>query len=183
VDVREFLASIINSLAWPAAVALVALLFRRELRGLLTRGLKRIKAGPFEAEWAEASAAVQATIRALPPSPIQKDAARISTIPGEPAKTIVMRHALLIQRLAQAVIGKCGPQDPDTDPLNLIDVAAREGLIDDTTRESLRGLTIMRNLAMRDPLNVTEDKAEDYVLLADGAQFAMNHWLSKYKPQ
>ncbi len=46
----EFIAAIVDSLAWPLAIVVVGLFFRAELRSLLLL-LRKLKAGPVEAEF------------------------------------------------------------------------------------------------------------------------------------
>lgn len=43
----EFIASI----AWPAVILIVALVYRRLLTDLVTGGVTRLRAGPFELAW------------------------------------------------------------------------------------------------------------------------------------
>lgn len=67
----EFLASLVNSLAWPATLLVVAILSRRPLaRTLRAAVLRRLKAGPggVELEWDRALAEAQTEL-ALEPRP------------------------------------------------------------------------------------------------------------------
>ena len=50
-DSLGFVASLVGSLAWPAAIALLAWWFRAEVKVLLRRPLRRAKVGIVEAEW------------------------------------------------------------------------------------------------------------------------------------
>ncbi len=50
-DSLGFVASLVGSLAWPAAIALLAWWFRSEVKVLLRRPLRRAKVGIVEAEW------------------------------------------------------------------------------------------------------------------------------------
>ena len=45
-----FIASLVHSLAWPAAIAVAVIVSRRPLGGALGRGVRRLRAGPVEAE-------------------------------------------------------------------------------------------------------------------------------------
>jgi hypothetical protein len=58
----ELVASLVSSLSWPAMAATLLIVFRHQLRHLVTavlqgRRLKRVAAGPFELEWEEGLAA------------------------------------------------------------------------------------------------------------------------------
>jgi uncharacterized phage-associated protein len=48
---REFVASLVSSLAWPLSLATIAWLLRRQLAALLDGPVKRWKAGPVEIEY------------------------------------------------------------------------------------------------------------------------------------
>jgi hypothetical protein len=65
VDWREFIASVIDSLAWPAAAAIVAWLLRDQLRQLLAAPIRRLKAEPLEVEWDHEAAEVVESLAAL----------------------------------------------------------------------------------------------------------------------
>jgi len=55
VDTFTFVASLAGSVAGPITIAVLAFLFRKEIRALTDR-LKRVKAGPLEVELQEAGA-------------------------------------------------------------------------------------------------------------------------------
>jgi Domain of unknown function (DUF4145) len=48
---REFIAAMTRALAWPIVLAIVVFAFRERISELLGERLKRLKAGPIEAEW------------------------------------------------------------------------------------------------------------------------------------
>lgn len=58
---EQFIASLVNSLAWPGAVA-VAVAFRRQIGALLSSSLKRLKAGPVEFEFDRVIASAEANL-------------------------------------------------------------------------------------------------------------------------
>jgi hypothetical protein len=62
VDTKQFIASVVGSLAWPGAVVVIALLFRRQLAALLASPVKRLKAGPVELEFDRVLPTVQAVL-------------------------------------------------------------------------------------------------------------------------
>jgi len=56
---REFVTSLVGSLAWPASVAFVVWVFREQISTLFAGPVKRWKAGPVEMEyWAQEAAEV-----------------------------------------------------------------------------------------------------------------------------
>lgn len=51
---REFVASLVGSVAWPLAAVIALALFRRQVTALLEAPLRRLKAAPFELSWQRA---------------------------------------------------------------------------------------------------------------------------------
>jgi hypothetical protein len=52
---EQFIASLVHALAWPGAVVLLALGFRKQIAKLLAKPVRRLRAGPVELEfrWTE----------------------------------------------------------------------------------------------------------------------------------
>ena len=64
---EQFIASLVHSLAWPAAAFGAAALFRQQLQELLSRSLRRVKAGPVEFEFDRVLSEVEANLGREPP--------------------------------------------------------------------------------------------------------------------
>src|SRR5262245_61520320 len=47
----DFTLKLVSALAWPVTALVIVGAFGNQLRGLLTHELRRLKAGPLEAEW------------------------------------------------------------------------------------------------------------------------------------
>jgi hypothetical protein len=54
-----FIASLVHSLAWPAAIAVAVIVSRRPIGGALGRGVRRLRAGPVEVEFDQELAEVR----------------------------------------------------------------------------------------------------------------------------
>lgn len=177
-DWREFVASLVESLAWPGAVAVVALLFRKQIVTLLSTGLHRVKAGPIEVEWSRAERQVPASVREAArnhaPDSLEAASASIS-----PRVAILTRHGDLMKRLGNAVTQKLGEQPPEQTTGELIGLAEENELIDATTREALVGITVMSNLAAHEPHEMAEERAREFMALADAVEYAMTHRLKR----
>src|SRR5271165_5108819 len=61
-----FIASLVRSLAWPAAVVAIVLVLRRPLVAALNRGVRRLRAGPIEVEFDEELAEVRQELAQAP---------------------------------------------------------------------------------------------------------------------
>lgn len=173
-DWREFVAALVSSLAWPGAVFAVALVFRSQIVQLLSTGLQRVKAGPFEAEWNLAEQRVPASLRVTtkgqPTSSADAEAAAIS-----PRSAILERHSELVARLTEVVAPKLGKQPEGQSLGDLAHVAEREGLIDPKTNGAFVGLTAMRNLAAHGPGDIDAAKASEFIAIADATEYAILH--------
>ena len=187
-DWREFIASLVDSLAWPAAaVALVALVRSRleDLLSLRSGPLRRLKVGPggAELEWQEVAAEVKASsVRAhaaLPTSPLDDDAEPLTHLDAlaerNPAEAIRQASGIVMGELRRIVEARGvellvpGSKDPNI----LVKSAYRGGAITKESGEALRGLLTLRALAERDPENVPVEKAVDYILLAQAVLYAL----------
>jgi hypothetical protein len=54
-----FIASLVHSLAWPAAIAVAVIVLRRPIGVALGRGVRRLRAGPVEVEFDQELAEVR----------------------------------------------------------------------------------------------------------------------------
>lgn len=62
---REFVASVVDSLAWPASAVVIVALLRRQLAALLQSPLSRLRAGPVELERVREAEKVGENVAAL----------------------------------------------------------------------------------------------------------------------
>ncbi|MEV6811887.1 hypothetical protein [Micromonospora sp. NPDC051296] len=115
-----------KALAWPIVVVVIAIMYRRHIRGLLDTGLKRIKAGPFEAEWDRAAAETRAALEDQ--APFALTASRTKAIDAEPATvvedSITQNRNAIVELLAQQT------GDPNLKSWLLIADEHRSGLAD-----------------------------------------------------
>src|SRR5260221_2281623 len=57
-----FSAAVVQALAWPIAVLGLAVIFRDEVKGLMSDRMRRFKAGPLEVEWGQVAAQIEAQV-------------------------------------------------------------------------------------------------------------------------
>jgi hypothetical protein len=115
-DGLTFTVGIVKALAWPVAVVIIALLFRKQLIGLLAT-IKRGKFGPAEVEFERGVRAIEASAPELP---------RVST------PSAAVERATLSPRLA---VLEAWLRLED----QVIDVAMRRGLAQPTAHRYARG--------------------------------------------
>lgn len=79
-DALTFIANLVQSLAWPVAIAFAVWLLRPDLRDLL-RILKKVKAGPVEAEFDREVKDLRSETEAAAPAPEARPGVRAQTDP------------------------------------------------------------------------------------------------------
>lgn len=180
-DWREFIASIVDSLAWPVAVVVLVVLLRARLAELLGSGpLRRLKLGPggAELEWEQAVVEVAASsVRALPSQDGLDDELDNLERMAERTPDAAMQQAFaVVERELLRVIdeSKIELVANDRRPHILIKSAYHGKLITKETGEALRGLVTLRDLAARDPQGVSREKAIDYLVLVRAVLYALS---------
>jgi hypothetical protein len=198
----QFAASVIGSLAWPTAVVLLAVLFRRSVRQLLTGDVKRWKAGPsgLEVEFQESLPAIRQEVQkgqeALPAAAAAAEPQ--PAVPGDRAPDITssFREEMLevAKRSARAAVlesyerleallrekleasGLDTPRQRTLGAPGLADLARLRGLITQETETAINGLTTLRNLTAhgRDS-ELSYDRAVEFIDLVAAIMFTIEH--------
>jgi len=63
---QAFVASLVHSLAWPAGVVAVVVVLRKHIEVALSRGVRRLTAGPVEVEFDQIQAEVREELARSP---------------------------------------------------------------------------------------------------------------------
>jgi hypothetical protein len=178
---REFAASIIGSFAWPIAAGVLVWVLREHVKTLLHRQPTRLKAGPFEAEWAETSEDIGANVVALaakaPNDDMTEDhrfseeIAQLTELAEKAPVVAVGTGFRLVERVIRGIASDAGVDDPITTPLSrLLPLLADERLISPETAGAVHGLYYLRTIAAHDDgsgLSVTPERAREYVALVE----------------
>jgi hypothetical protein len=172
-DWLQFLASVIGSLAWPAAIVLIVLLLRRELVQILRR-LRRLKYSDAEAEFGEKLEEVEEDIAELPVPPklppkkefrdqYIDDLDRFSNNSAVFVSWLEVESAILNLARAAKLLETNMPA-PRAAQLLL-----KRELIDPATYRAIRELLELRNIAVHpnDARIVSKDEADRFKKLAD----------------
>ena len=163
-DVLAFVASIVGSLAWPLAVVLLVILFRTQIRSWMARPPRHVKAGPFEIEWDQLVEA--ATVK------VAESRARDAT--GVTPEARVLAAFGEVEGAFREAVADAGWQDADRRPLRtLLDQAQSDGLVSAETVEAIHGLIGLRNLAAHGGAALTEERVDDFRILADAVIYAI----------
>jgi hypothetical protein len=173
----QFFASVIQSLAWPAAIVLVVFLLRRSILSVL-RHLKRLKYGDMEAEFGEILEEAEDEISELPmpeslPPTLRKEELReINDFSNNSAVFIawleVESAVLNLARTASLL-------DTNMPASMAAQLLLNRELIDQPTYRAIRELMYLRNIAVHpsDGRVVSRSEAERFRKLADKVAAAL----------
>jgi hypothetical protein len=178
VNYLQFIASLIHSLAWPAAVIVLAALFRKPLKALLLN-LSRFKYGNVEINFRHELAQIEAYAKTIDLKPVPRqisseprtaeqilnEAARLIDDFPEPA--IALAWTAVEHELKSAATRLGLPSDYHSSG-RYIDALQRHGYLDKETHEILRRIQNLRNMAVHGgaaPATISSDEAREFVAL------------------
>jgi hypothetical protein len=180
-SVLRFIASLVNSLAWPVAVIVIALIFQKQIRQLASRPMRRLKAGPLEVEFDRLLSEVEVSVEA-PPAAASAGGTRSEnpliealeeTATTSPITAVMEAHAAVEQELRR-VISLSGTSVSTKSIGQLLRLALDQGAITPETAKAVEGITVMRNLAAHGRANeVTAERAQDYLALVDAVLYTL----------
>jgi hypothetical protein len=186
----EFIASLVNSLVWPAAILIIVLVLRSPIARVLGRtGLRRVKAGPggVEFEWDRALEEAQTELEeekkelvpsAAPPEEElgfldeMRQLARIS-----PEAAVLESYRRLEQEVRPPLEARVPPPSQRRRWGSLYGAAreaATAGILEERDVGLLRDLSALRNAVAHEKVELDEERALNYADLAwDAARTLM----------
>lgn len=179
-NTEQFVASLVNSLAWPVAVVVIVLLFREQLGKLLDAPLKRLKAGPSGVELEFDRILSEAAAQVEPPPQLEParesataDLADVAAL--SPAAAVLDGFARVEEKLRARLRDAGDPRaDEQRGAIALTRYAGQKQLISPETVEAIRGLAVLRNLAAHGgATDVTPDRAAGFLALVDAVIFTI----------
>ncbi len=190
-DWQEFIASLVGSLAWPAVVLVLALMFRTSLARLLLGDVKRWKAGPTGVEveyWenaiaeareelAQDQAAAPAEVATAEEGPREFRDEMIELAAISP-RSAVMESFLRVELQLRSMLETAGiAQTRPTGARMLAETALKHGLVTAPTVDAIRGMSTLRNLAAHghDDGDIDQERALEFIDLAEAVLFALEH--------
>lgn len=176
-DDHQFIASLVSSGAWPLVVAIVALVFRKQIGDLIGR-LGHVKVGPLEA-WAEEAAGVEIAVHAAAPAAPDKTSkavARESLVKKlgdlakkEPPYAVLAAWDEVQQALRQKVKEAGKREAPQTGlhtTLIAVQYALEDGVISEQTATAIRGLSRLQYMSYRGERDVDLETSMAFRFLA-----------------
>lgn len=175
-DSLTFISKVVDSLAWPVAGIILGLLFRKKLLELLPM-LRKVKAGPLEAEFELATKQILAstadlsspkTTSASPPAPqapsVEDAATRLLAARSEPTATIIEGWSTL-----DGELHKLGRQtgivvDPLQSQVKVYQAIMTSDVLPAETKHLVRDLRQLRNKVAHAEVVPSPDSAQDYLV-------------------
>jgi hypothetical protein len=178
---RDFIASVVGSLAWPVVIGACVVMFRKQVRVLLEGPIKRLKAGPFEfeTEWERATERVGSSVPTREAFAHRKDSGQddldevldLAEKAPVPAILAVYDATEEMVRSLGDLAGIEGAQSASV--TTLATELARRDLIDQKTEEALSGLVTLRNLAAHGP-GTEGRRAREYIVMSEAVMYALS---------
>ena len=185
---EAFVASLVHSLAWPAAAISVVIVLRKPIGVVLGQGVRRVKAGPVEVEFDQLQAEVREELARSPeladaqfPAPANRAAAPASSLREElstlaelsPASAVMEASRQIEYRLTEMLDDSGEPSPRRLGTRALARLARERGLISDETLAAIEGMSVLRNLVAHSRDDIGADRALDYLALADAVLYAL----------
>jgi hypothetical protein len=183
-DAKQLIASLVSSLAWPAAVVCIAVLFRAQLKTLLTDRLRHIEAGPLKADFDKQVSEVEATLgKAGIPVPAHAESDELADLAQHaPEMVIAEAFALVEQELRQALASAGDPAPDELGGMQLAELAVDRSLITPLTLNAIEGIYAMRNLAVHGPRReITVTQVDEYLALVESVLYAVRQNIRKHQ--
>ena len=180
-----FIASLVGSLAWPALIVTVVLIFRRQFGRMLER-LSRVRlgaGGEADPDWSRTEAVIRQSVVAARHPELTATGSPLAQPPGPegpprertPQSLVGDQWAALTAELRRSIRpsgslseGQLAHADFD----QLMDAALRAGKLDAATVRSLDGLRHLHNLA-RASNNLSQRQAEQFSLMTDAVSYGI----------
>jgi hypothetical protein len=182
---EAFMASLVQSLAWPAGVVAVVVVLRKPIAAVLGQGVRRVKAGPVEVEFDQIQAEVREELArspelaeaapaegqaSTPTTSLGKELSRLAELSPEAA---VMEASRRIEYRLAEMLDDAGVPHRRIGLRGLARLAQEHGLISDETLAAIDGMSVLRNLVAHVRGDIGVDRARDYLALADAVLYAL----------
>jgi len=186
VSALEFIARLVDSLAWPGAVVIVVIALREQIRRLLGDQVSRVKAGPIEVEWDRTLAEAKERVPAG-----EVSAGEAGDVVGDlfdlaetsPAAAVFEGYKRVEDALTRRIAAVYDGDLSASDASELARLARDLGIITGETVRAIDGLEVLRNLAAHSESGrVMREEAGEYLSLVQAVLFTIATWLKPDNP-
>ena len=177
----EFIAALVQALAWPLAIVGVALIFRSKIIELLTPEIKRLKAGPLEVEWERAisEARVELDLPGMVGAPGDLNA-DLSTpdladlAQAAPTAAVLEAAGRVESELRERLIGRAPTEDLQVGLVGLARLAGKHEVVTPEMVRAVEGIAVLRDMAAHGRAgDTTPERALDYLHLTDAILYTI----------
>jgi hypothetical protein len=152
---KEFIVEIVAALAWPAAIAFIAYLFRRQL-GNLIKSVRTVKYMGAEAEFGDSVEEGEALAEQVPLPPATPEAEELEDIERLPPRAAVLEAWLEVEAELQDLADRVGlSMSPSYGTSGSGGTAGPEGMSSPSGRAYRSGWAIARKLAKEGVISPT----------------------------
>lgn len=183
-SVLEFVASLVDSLAWPAAILAAVVVVRKPLKESLAGPFNRVHVGPggVDLEWNHQADKARESLGRVkvpassdvsePPRKLLSNELRDLAVES-PAAAVAEAYSRVRSEL-RSVLAQAGEQNTENlDTHDLGQLALNKSLLDSQTLRSLEGLIVLHSLAHSPFTELSSNRANEYLALADGVIYAI----------
>ncbi len=176
--VLGFVAALVQALAWPVVVLIIAIIFHRQVKALMSEQLKRFKAGPVEVEWERQVVRVETLVEPVPPhlgaTGLSLADEFGSLAAQEPRRAILEAFDRVTLKLRPLLVGdEPEAERPYSRLQDKLRVATKTRLVTPEAARSIEGMQILRNLAAHDAGEISPERAANYLALADAVIYSL----------
>jgi hypothetical protein len=172
----QLVVALVEALAWPIAVIVLAAMLRKPLLKLLKRlSLRRVKALGVVLEFRERKRTVAAAVLGEQSAvDVAGDESAPMDVLGQPQGAIVVSFSRLEVALKE-YLGDQGVDVTGRSTEELVHIALEDDALSANAAEAIRGLAAMRNLAVHDQNEeITADDASEFDALVSAAISALH---------
>jgi len=181
---EQFIASIVHALAWPLTVGVLAWLFRRQLREMLSVPLERLQGPGFDARFGKQMQKVEKIAEEFPeameqpaqperPEPLLASELE-ETAEVSPAAAVLEATERLERELTTRIRDAGGWVFSGGGLVSLARQALDANLMSPETANAVQGIAVLRNLAAHDRMSrLSPAQAQEYLSLVDATIFAV----------
>lgn len=182
---EEVFVRLLEALAWPVTLLLIAAVLRRSIATAISGPVRRWKAGPSGVEveyWERKIAAVEEELKQSPeldqlPKPGAADAGlseELRALADVSPAAAIMEALSAVARELRTLVPEAGPEAGPMSAVGLARVAHDRGKISEETLNAIKGLSVLRNLAAHGQAGeVSSRRVFDYLALVDAVLFAL----------
>jgi hypothetical protein len=178
---QALVASLVQSLAWPAVVAVAVIVLHKPIGAVLAQGIRHVKAGPVEVEFDRLQAEVREDLARSPelaeaqvPAPaasLREELSRLAEI--APGAAVVTAYNRIEDRLAEILDSPGAPPHSGLSGWTLTKMARQRDLISDETVAAIDAMSVLRDLAAQSFGDISTDRAREYLTLADRVLYVL----------